>query len=170
MFVRLYTIDARSFFLHGVSSSPARFDKSCIFSCLSSLARRAYCGGYFKGSAFNSKSRKTQAKFVFDALCWTRMKGRIVHVSSINSALSPHGLYLTGAAEVLTDGVQQTFEHVPVSRLRSPAHLAHTQLQTEHIQKVIQEWDSVFRAIPQKEVHSFFEPSFTTARWGHFED
>ena len=98
---------------------------------------------------------KTQAKFVCDALRWTRMKGRFVHVSSINYALSPHGLVLTGTAEVLTDGVRQTFEHVPVSLLRSPPLLAHTQLQTEHIQKVIQEWDSVFRAIPQKEVHSF---------------
>ena len=98
---------------------------------------------------------KTQAKFVCDALRWTRMKGRIVHVSSIHSALSPHGLYLTGTAEVLSDGVRETFEHVPVSLLRSPALLAHTQLQMEHIQNVIQEWDSVFRAIPQKEVHSF---------------
>ena len=98
---------------------------------------------------------KTQAKFVCDALCWTPMQGRMVHVSSMNSALSPHGLYLTGTAEVLTDGVRKTFEHVPASLLRSPALLAHTRLQTEHIQKVIQEWNSVFRTIPKKEVHSF---------------
>ena len=98
---------------------------------------------------------KTQAKFVCDALHWTRMKGRIVHVSSINTALSPHGLYITGTAEVLTDGVRQTFKHVLVSLLRSLALLAQTQLQTEQTQKLIQEWDSVFRAIPQKEVHPF---------------
>ena len=87
---------------------------------------------------------KTQAKFGCDALRWTRMKGRIVHVSSINIT-----------SQVLANNVRQTFEHVPISLLWSLALLAHTQLQTEHVQKVIQEWDSVFRVIPQKEVLSF---------------
>ena len=98
---------------------------------------------------------KTQPKVVCDALPLTRMKGRIVHVSSISVALSPHRLYLTGTAEVLADNVRQAFEHVPISLLRSPALLAHTQLQTEHVPNVIQEWDSLFRVIPQKEVQAF---------------
>ena len=36
---------------------------------------------------------KAQAKFVCDALRWTRMKGRILHVSSGNVAPWPHGLW-----------------------------------------------------------------------------
>ena len=62
----------------------------------------------------------------FAALIWTCMKGRILHVSSMDVALAPHGLYLTVTAEVLVDVARQTFEHVPISLLPSPALLAQT--------------------------------------------
>ena len=100
-----------------------------------------------------------QVQALCDALRWTTIVGKISYVSSINVLLAPQGYLLTVTAEVMQEKKKQQVEHIPIALARSPALLAHIQVQLPSIKNIVKMWDQTYRKIENSEIKDTFPSS-----------
>ena len=97
-----------------------------------------------------------QVQALCDALRWITIVGKISYVSSINVLLAPQGYLITVTAEVMQEKKKQQVEHIPIALARSPALLAHIQVQLPSIKNIVKMWDQTYRKIENSEIKDTF--------------